>query len=144
MREVIRPLQSSPQHAGTAGIEEYRGGPWGRKETTMATFVTRRALLASAAVAPMVGAASAADFDWKRFNGSQLRFMVSVHPWTEWAQKQLPALEAETGIKVNLEILYEDQLRQKLPLTLRSDPGAVDAFFTLPSWDGAAFSRARW
>jgi multiple sugar transport system substrate-binding protein len=110
----------------------------------MATFLTRRTLLASAAIAPMVGSASAADFDWKRFNGSQLRFMVSVHPWTEWAQKQLPALEAETGIKVNLEILYEDQLRQKLPLTLRSDPGAVDAFFTLPSWDGAAFSRARW
>ena len=68
------------------------------------------------------GNASAAGFDWKRFNGSQLRFMVSVHPWTEWAQKQLPALEAETGIKVNLEILYEDQLRQKLPLTLRSRP----------------------
>jgi multiple sugar transport system substrate-binding protein len=110
----------------------------------MATLLTRRTLLGSAAVAPMVSAASAADFDWKRFNGSQLRFMVSVHPWTEWAQKQLPALEAETGIKVNLEILYEDQLRQKLPLTLRSDPGAVDAFFTLPSWDGAAFSRARW
>jgi multiple sugar transport system substrate-binding protein len=113
-------------------------------ETTMATSLTRRRLLASAAIAPMVGTASAADFDWKRFNGSQLRFMVSVHPWTEWAQKQLPALEAETGIKVNLEILYEDQLRQKLPLTLRSDPGAVDAFFTLPSWDGASFARARW
>jgi multiple sugar transport system substrate-binding protein len=110
----------------------------------MTIVLKRRTLLASAAVAPMVGSASAADFDWKRFNGSQLRFMVSVHPWTEWAQKQLPALEAETGIKVNLEILYEDQLRQKLPLTLRSDPGAVDAFFTLPSWDGAAFSRARW
>jgi hypothetical protein len=74
----------------------------------MPTFVTRRTLLASAAIAPMVGSASAADFHWKRFNGSQLRFMVSVHPWTEWAQKQLPALEAETGIKVNLEILYED------------------------------------
>ena len=110
----------------------------------MSTRLTRRAMLAAVAAAPIAGAASAAGFDWKRFNGSQLRFMVSVHPWTEWAQKQLPALEAETGIKVNLEILYEDQLRQKLPLTLRSDPGAVDAFFTLPSWDGAAFSRARW
>jgi multiple sugar transport system substrate-binding protein len=101
-------------------------------------------VLAAAAVAPIVATASAAGFDWKRFGGSQVRFMVSVHPWTEWAQKQLPALEAETGIKMNLEILYEDQLRQKLPLTLRSDPGAVDGFFTLPSWDGAAFSRAHW
>ena len=68
----------------------------------MNTRLTRRAMLAAAAVAPLAGTASAAGFDWKRFNGSQLRFMVSVHPWTEWAQKQLPALEAETGIKVNL------------------------------------------
>lgn len=110
----------------------------------MGTRLTRRTVLAAATFAPFAGAVSAAGFDWKRFNGSQLRFMVSVHPWTEWAQKQLPALEADTGIKVNLEILYEDQLRQKLPLTLRSDPGAVDGFFTLPSWDAAAFSRARW
>jgi len=110
----------------------------------MGTLITRRTMLAAAAAAPFGNAARAAGFDWKRFNGSQLRFMVSVHQWTEWAQKQLPALEAETGIKLNLEILYEDQLRQKLPLTLRSDPGAVDGFFTLPSWDGAAFARARW
>jgi multiple sugar transport system substrate-binding protein len=110
----------------------------------MTIRLTRRTLLGTAVAAPLIRHASAADFDWKRFNGSQLRFMVSVHPWTEWAQKQLPALEAATGIKVNLEILYEDQLRQKLPLTLRSDPGAVDAFFTLPSWDGASFSRAKW
>jgi multiple sugar transport system substrate-binding protein len=110
----------------------------------MATRLRRRLVLAAAAFAPAIGTTRAAGFDWKRFNGSQLRFMVSVHPWTEWAQKQLPALESETGIKVNLEILYEDQLRQKLPLTLRSDPGAVDGFFTLPSWDAASFSKAHW
>src|SRR5690242_14640569 len=110
----------------------------------MGTFITRRHVLAAAAVAPAIAHARAAGFDWKRFSGTQLRFMVSVHPWTEWAQKQLPALEAETGIKLAIEILYEDQLRLKLPLTLRSDPGAVDGFFTLPSWDGAAFTRARW
>jgi multiple sugar transport system substrate-binding protein len=110
----------------------------------MGTFISRRGVLAAAVAAPAIASARAAGFDWKRFNGTQLRFMVSVHPWTEWAQKQLAALEADTGIKLNLEILYEDQLRQKLPLTLRSDPGAVDGFFTLPSWDAAAFSRARW
>jgi multiple sugar transport system substrate-binding protein len=110
----------------------------------MGRSLKRRTMLAAGAIVPVAGLAWAAGFDWKRFNGTQLRFMVSVHPWTEWAQKQLPALEAETGIKVNLEILYEDQLRQKLPLTLRSDPGAVDCFFTLPSWDGAAFSKAHW
>jgi len=104
----------------------------------------RRSILAAMAAAPLANTAAAAGFDWKRFNGTQLRFMVSIHPWTEWAQKQVAALEADTGIKLTIELLYEDQLRQKLPLTLRSDPGAVDGFFTLPSWDGAAFSRARW
>ena len=112
----------------------------------MSTSFTRRQAMAiiSGSAAALGSSARAADFDWKRYNGTQLRFMVSTHPWTEWAQKQLPALEQATGIKVNWEILYEDQFRQKLPLTLRSDPGAVDGFFTLPSWDAAAFSRAKW
>ena len=112
----------------------------------MSAGLTRRQAMGiiTGSAAALASSARAADFDWKRFNGTQLRFMVSTHPWTDWAQKQLPALEQATGIKVSWEILYEDQFRQKLPLTLRSDPGAVDGFFTLPSWDAAAFSRAKW
>ena len=115
-----------------------------RKFSARAAGTSILVLAAALAMVLPASTASAQGFDWKRFKDTPLRFMVSVHPWTEWAQKQLPALEAATGIKLNLEILYEDQLRQKLPLTLRSDPGAVDGFFTLPSWDGASFSRARW
>jgi multiple sugar transport system substrate-binding protein len=107
-------------------------------------LIRRRTTLGLIGASALAARASAAAFDWKRYNGTQLRFMVSVHPWTQWAQGQLPALERDTGIKVGWEILYEDQLRQKLPLTLRSDPGSVDGFFTLPSWDAAAFSRAGW
>jgi multiple sugar transport system substrate-binding protein len=112
-----------------------------------AIFTRREALsLVTAAGAAIAfdRRAAAADFNWKRFNGADVHFMVSVHPWTAWAQKQLAGLAEATGIKVNWEIIYEDQLRQKLPLLLRSDPGAVDGFFTLPSWDMAAFSRAGW
>jgi multiple sugar transport system substrate-binding protein len=113
----------------------------------MADGYSRRevlALMTAGGAAALPFPACGADFDWKRFSGTELHFMVSTHPWTEWAQKQLAGLEAATGLKVNWEILYEDQLRQKLPLTLRSDPGSVDGFFTLPSWDSASFSRARW
>ena len=113
----------------------------------MPSYTRREAVgfLAATGAALAVGRqAGAADFDWKRHSGADLHFMMSVHPWTAWAQKQLDALTAATGIKVNWEIIYEDQLRQKLPLLLRSDPGAVDGFFTLPSWDMAAFSRAGW
>jgi hypothetical protein len=56
-----------------------------------------RARTYAAAIAPPV---HAADFDWKRYDGIQVRFMVSTHPCTEWAQKQLASLEAATGIKV--------------------------------------------
>jgi len=114
----------------------------------MTAIYTRRGALglfaATGAAAAFDRPATAADFDWKRFSGTELHFMVSVHPWTGWAQKQLQNLTEATGIKVNWEIIYEDQLRQKLPLLLRSDPGAVDGFFTLPSWDMAAFARAGW
>ncbi len=114
----------------------------------MTAIFTRREALglfaATGTAAAMNRRAIAADYDWKRFSGTELHFMVSVHPWTAWAQKQMPALTDATGIKVNWEIIYEDQLRQKLPLLLRSDPGSVDGFFTLPSWDMAAFSRAGW
>lgn len=110
----------------------------------MRNWIGRRAALGLAGAAAVMRHARGAAFDWKQHSGASLHFMVSVHPWTDWAQKQLPALEADTGIKVNWEILYEDQLRQKLPLTLRSDPGAVDGFFTLPSWDATAFNRAKW
>jgi len=112
-----------------------------------AIFTRREALGLFAATGTTLAVdrrAIAADYDWKRFSGTELHFMVSVHPWTGWAQKQLQGLADATGIKVNWEIIYEDQLRQKLPLLLRSDPGAVDGFFTLPSWDMAAFSRAGW
>jgi hypothetical protein len=108
-----------------------------------AIYSRREALAVIAAGAAMfVRPALSADFAWQRFKGTKVRFMVSTHPWTAWAHEQLAGLEAATGITVDWEILYEDQFRQKLPLTLRADPGAVDGFFTLPSWDGAAFARA--
>lgn len=110
----------------------------------MPIHIGRRATLGLLGSAAVLRHARGADFNWKQYSGASLHFMVSVHPWTQWAQQQLPALEADTGIKVNWEILYEDQLRQKLPLTLRSDPGSVDGFFTLPSWDATAFARAKW
>jgi hypothetical protein len=78
----------------------------------MRTGIGRRGLIGLAGAAAIARHARGADFDWKWHSGTSLHFMVSVHPWTDWAQKQLPTLEAETGIKVTWEILYEDQLRQ--------------------------------
>jgi len=62
--------------------------------------IRRRGVLGLIGAAALAPTARAADFDWKRFSGTSLRFMVSVHPWTQWAQTQLPALERDTGIKL--------------------------------------------
>jgi hypothetical protein len=51
----------------------------------MSTIYTRRQTLAviAGATATLPQLASAAGFDWKRYSGTQLRFMVSTHPWTD-------------------------------------------------------------
>jgi multiple sugar transport system substrate-binding protein len=57
-------------------------------------------------------AATAQEFDWRRFEGSEIRFMMNRHPFTNWLEPLVPEFEALTGIKVNLEIFPEDQFRQ--------------------------------
>ena len=50
------------------------------------TAYTRRDVLSLAAATGALIAfdrrASAAGFDWNRLSGTELRFMLSVHPWT--------------------------------------------------------------
>src|SRR5215831_2352798 len=64
-------------------------------------------------------------FDWKRFNGKQIRFLVNSHDWTN-------------------EIFREDQFRQKLAVEMVSGSGSVDGFMSLTSWDGLRFLKSGW
>lgn len=92
-----------------------------------------------------VSGGGASGFDWRRFKGARISFMLDTHPYTtQVVPPELPKFESLTGIKVTWDVLPEDQFRQKLPLTLRSDPQSVDGYMTLPSWDGQAFSKAGW
>ncbi|HVH70768.1 MAG TPA: sugar ABC transporter substrate-binding protein, partial [Candidatus Dormibacteraeota bacterium] len=89
-------------------------------------------------------AKAAVGFDWKRFKGTQIHFVMDSQAWTEVMTKKIPEFQALTEIKVNWEVLTEAQIRQKLPLTLRSNPESVDGFWTLPSFDVVPFSKAGW
>jgi len=91
---------------------------------------------------PVPTAQAASSFNWRRFAGTQIHFVMDTQAWTEVMTKRIPDFESLTGIKVNWEVLTEAQIRQKLPLTLRSDPESVDGFWTLPSFDMVAFSKA--
>jgi multiple sugar transport system substrate-binding protein len=89
--------------------------------------------------------AQSSGFDWKKYSGKQLRFLVNSHDWTnEVIRPALPEFEALTGIKVAWEIFPEDQFRQKLAVELVSASGSVDGFQSLTSWDGLRFMKAGW
>lgn len=120
--------------------------------------VTRRGFLkgvaATGAVALLSGGAtrvaaqapkSGSGFNWKKFSGAKVRFMNNTHDWsTDIVPKALPEFEKLTGIKVQWEVLPENQFRQKLTLELSSNPEAVDGYMSLSSWDGVAFFQSGW
>ncbi len=119
--------------------------------------VTRRGFLkglaATGAVALTAGVApktfgqapAKGGFNWKKFSGAKIRFMNNTHDWsTELVPKALPEFEKLTGIKVQWEVLAENQFRQKLTLELSSNPESVDGYMSLPSWDGIAFYQSGW
>lgn len=119
--------------------------------------MTRRGFLkglaATGAVALTAGAApkvfgqapAKGGFNWRKFAGAKIRFMNNTHDWsTDLIPKALPEFEKLTGIKVQWEVLAENQFRQKLTLELSSNPESVDGYMSLPSWDGMAFDQSGW
>src|SRR5918993_495470 len=103
------------------------------------------AVLIGVAVAALAPASAQTGFDWKRYSGKQLRFLVNSHDWTnEVIRPAIPEFEQLTGIKVAWEIFPEDQFRQKLAVEMVSGSGGVDGFMSLTSWDGLRFLKAGW
>src|SRR5438067_3142598 len=86
-----------------------------------------------------------AAFDWKKYSGKHIRFLVNSHDWTnEVVRPAIGEFEQLTGIKVSWEIFPEDQFRQKLAVELVAGSGTVDGFMSLTSWDGQRFMKDGW
>lgn len=100
----------------------------------------------AAEAAPAAGAeeAAAGEFDWRAHEGTTIRFLANKHPWTDAIEEYLPQFEEETGIKVNLEVLPEDQFRQKVLVELTTGAGTVDVFMSMPPQEGLKFHSAGW
>lgn len=89
-------------------------------------------------------AASAQEFDWRRFEGSEIRFMMNRHPFTNWLEPLVGEFEAATGIKVTLEVLPEDQFRQVRLLEVSSGARTLDGYMIMPGQVGAQYLGANW
>src|SRR5262245_3936357 len=69
--------------------------------------------VALAALVATTSLSSAADFDWKKYSGSTVSVSLKKIPWTDVLTPFIPEFEALTGIKVKLEVLPENQHREK-------------------------------
>ncbi|WP_010274319.1 ABC transporter substrate-binding protein [Paenibacillus senegalensis] len=80
----------------------------------------------------------------KPFEGVTLRVLTANHPWTEAVKELVPEFEEETGIKVNMEQFFEDQLSQKLTVELTSGTSSLDIFMIRPLQEAKLYMRNGW
>ncbi|WP_129590430.1 ABC transporter substrate-binding protein [Cryobacterium aureum] len=84
------------------------------------------------------------SFDWKRFDGEEIRFVAGLQPWQAAVEPLIPQFEQKTGIKVNMESLPEDQFRQRLQVELTAGSDDIDVFMSSVQQDGARFAQSGW
>ncbi|MDQ3250602.1 MAG: extracellular solute-binding protein [Chloroflexota bacterium] len=115
------------------------------------TALAAGAALAACAPVPQ-GAAPAADapaqaagaFDWKRYAGSEVRVTTLNFPISEIQQGRIAAFEELTGIKVEWEMLAEDQWRQKVKVEHLAGTTDMDSFLSYWGQEGKQFMESGW
>jgi multiple sugar transport system substrate-binding protein len=71
---------------------------------------------------------TAAHINWKKFAGTSLTFAASANPWVTAIQSQIPTFQQLTGIKLNVQVLGENEFVTKLPLTLTAHSKTPEIF----------------
>ncbi|WP_049683906.1 ABC transporter substrate-binding protein [Peribacillus loiseleuriae] len=70
-----------------------------------------------------------------------IRLVAANHPWTEAIKPLLPDFEKETGIKVQVDSYFEDQLSQKTSVEFAANAKSIDAVLFRPLQDGKQFEK---
>lgn len=90
------------------------------------------------------GDAFAQAFDWKKYSGQTVNVALAKQPWSDFITPLIPEFEQKTGIKVKLEVLPEEQNRQKLAIAFTANRGDIDVFGGQRHNEGAKFEKAKW
>lgn len=101
-------------------------------------------LVLSVIAVGFVSLAVAQEFDWRRFEGTEIRFMMNQHPFTDFLAPLVPEFEELTGIDVTLETFPEDQFRQRRLLEASSGAETLDGYMIMPGQVGAQYLGADW
>jgi multiple sugar transport system substrate-binding protein len=99
---------------------------------------------AATAVSPRRSAAAGADFDWKKYKGTTIRYLGWNDLWSVNMREKLPEFEDLTGIKVEWEQFPQEQARQKAPTELTAKNEDLDLIYAAPDVDCVRYVKAGW
>ncbi|TNJ67982.1 sugar ABC transporter substrate-binding protein [Paenibacillus hemerocallicola] len=80
----------------------------------------------------------------KPFEGKSITLVTANHPWGDAIKPLLPEFEAATGMKVNVQSFFEDQLTQKLTVQFTAGSATPDVFMYRPLQEGKLFYKNGW
>jgi len=92
----------------------------------------------------LVSVGNAQEFDWRQFEGTEIRFLMNRHPFTNFLEPHIEEFEELTGIDVVLEVFPEDQFRQRRLLEASSGADTLDGYMIMPGQVGAQYLGAGW
>ncbi|GIP36646.1 sugar ABC transporter substrate-binding protein [Paenibacillus sp. J2TS4] len=80
----------------------------------------------------------------KPYAGTEIRFVMAVHPWLDTIKTMLPEFEEKTGIKVKVESLSQEQTSNKLAVELSAKTSSLDVMFIRPLDETKLFAKNGW
>lgn len=113
----------------------------------MPSSVSRKALaLITGSVLAIGMAGCTANSGETETSGSadEINVYLAQHPWTSSIEEFLPEFEKETGIKVNLTTLGDQQLSQQYSVKFNAGASDVDVMMVLWTQDGRQFQQNGW
>lgn len=80
----------------------------------------------------------------KPFEGKKITVVTANHPWGETIKKLIPQFEEKTGMKVEVQSFFEDQLTQKLTVQFTAGSATPDVFMYRPLQEAKLFFKNGW
>lgn len=80
----------------------------------------------------------------KPFEGMKLTVVTANHPWGDAIKTLIPQFEEKTGMKVEVQSFFEDQLTQKLTVQFTAGTSTPDVFMYRPLQEAKLFFKNGW
>ena len=103
-----------------------------------------RQVFAAASLALVLATAQAQEFNWRKYQGQTVTFLVNNNPIGNALVKFKPEFEKLTGMTVKVDGYQEQQMRQRLVTVMNARSDEIDLFMSLPSREGQQFAKAGW